>query len=63
MESRVAIACPECSELFHPNDIAAVVQSPPLMEKYQVQTFVVFLIDLGIDYKLKLITKLYLLMK
>ena len=35
MESRVAIACPECSELFHPNDIELIVQDPQLMHKYQ----------------------------
>ncbi|XP_012946261.1 E3 ubiquitin-protein ligase RNF19A [Aplysia californica] len=35
MESRVAIACPECSELFHPNDIEAIVQDAGLMHKYQ----------------------------
>ncbi|KAK0053849.1 E3 ubiquitin-protein ligase RNF19A [Biomphalaria pfeifferi] len=35
MESRLAIACPECSELFHPNDIRAVVQDDNLMQKYE----------------------------
>ncbi|CAL1530321.1 unnamed protein product [Lymnaea stagnalis] len=35
MESRLAIACPECSELFHPNDIRAVVQDDVLMQKYE----------------------------
>ncbi|CAG5130442.1 unnamed protein product, partial [Candidula unifasciata] len=35
MESRLAIACPECSELFHPNDIHAIVQDSVLIEKYE----------------------------
>lgn len=35
MESRVSIACPECSELFHPNDIRAVVEDDTLMQKYE----------------------------
>ncbi|KAH9512617.1 E3 ubiquitin-protein ligase rnf19a [Bulinus truncatus] len=35
MESRLTIACPECSELFHPNEIRAVVQDEVLMQKYE----------------------------
>lgn len=35
MESRVSIACPECSELFHPNDIRSVVEDDDLMQKYE----------------------------
>ncbi|XP_059154380.1 E3 ubiquitin-protein ligase RNF19B-like [Physella acuta] len=35
MESRLAIACPECSELFHPNDIRAIVLDDILMQKYE----------------------------
>ncbi|GFO44886.1 E3 ubiquitin-protein ligase rnf19a-like [Plakobranchus ocellatus] len=35
MESRPTIACPECSELFHPNDIRTIVQDDALMQKYE----------------------------
>lgn len=35
MESRPAIACPECSELFHPNDIRTIVQDEAIMQKYE----------------------------
>ena len=35
-ESRINIACPECAERFHPNDIQAILDDPPLMEKYEL---------------------------
>ncbi|GFR63404.1 E3 ubiquitin-protein ligase RNF19A [Elysia marginata] len=35
MESRPTIACPECSELYHPNDIRTIVQDDALMRKYE----------------------------
>ncbi|KAL3892345.1 hypothetical protein ACJMK2_004558 [Sinanodonta woodiana] len=34
-ESRINIACPECSEKFHPNDIKAILQNDVLMQKYE----------------------------
>ncbi|XP_050390987.1 E3 ubiquitin-protein ligase RNF19A [Patella vulgata] len=34
-ESRVNIACPECSEKFHPNDIRLILQDEGLMVKYE----------------------------
>ena len=34
-ESRVNIACPECSEKFHPNDIKEIVGDLVLMSKYE----------------------------
>lgn len=34
-ESRINIACPECSEKFHPNDIKTVLQDEVLMQKYE----------------------------
>ena len=34
-ESRVNIACPECAEKFHPNDIKDIVQDEALMTKYE----------------------------
>ncbi|XP_045180224.2 E3 ubiquitin-protein ligase RNF19B-like isoform X2 [Mercenaria mercenaria] len=34
-ESRVNIACPECSEKFHPNDIKEIVGDMVLMSKYE----------------------------
>ena len=35
MESRVNIACPECAERFHPNDIAHILNNTALMNKYE----------------------------
>ncbi len=35
MESRVNIACPECSERFHPNDISMILNDQTLMAKYE----------------------------
>ena len=35
MESRVNIACPECHEKFHPNEIASILDDQPLMQKYE----------------------------
>lgn len=34
-ESRVNIACPECAEPLHPNDIKLVLQDSALMNKYE----------------------------
>ncbi|VEN35448.1 unnamed protein product [Callosobruchus maculatus] len=34
-ESRVAIACPECLEPIHPNEIRAILANPALYEKYE----------------------------
>ena len=34
-ESRINIACPECSEKFHPNDIKSILQDDVLMQKYE----------------------------
>lgn len=34
-ESRVNIACPECAEPLHPNDIKVVLQDDVLMSKYE----------------------------
>ena len=34
-ESRVNIACPECSERFHPNDIKMILEDEKLMAKYE----------------------------
>lgn len=34
-ESRINIACPECSEKFHPNDIKFILQDEVLMQKYE----------------------------
>ena len=34
-ESRINIACPECSEKFHPNDIKSILQDEVLMQKYE----------------------------
>uniref|UniRef100_UPI00398EE4A2 E3 ubiquitin-protein ligase RNF19A n=1 Tax=Pristiophorus japonicus TaxID=55135 RepID=UPI00398EE4A2 len=34
-ESRVNVACPECSELFHPSDIRMILNNGTLMEKYE----------------------------
>eukprot|EP00057_Strongylocentrotus_purpuratus_P003420 XP_003726613.1 PREDICTED: E3 ubiquitin-protein ligase RNF19A [Strongylocentrotus purpuratus] len=34
-ESRVNIACPECAEPLHPNDIKLVLQDSALMDKYE----------------------------
>ncbi|WAR17206.1 RN19A-like protein [Mya arenaria] len=34
-ESRVNIACPECAEKFHPNDIKDILQDNALMAKYE----------------------------
>ncbi|XP_013390307.1 E3 ubiquitin-protein ligase RNF19A [Lingula anatina] len=34
-ESRVNIACPECSERYHPNDIRAILNDDSLMCKYE----------------------------
>ena len=36
MESRVNIACPECAEKFHPNDIRDILNDTTLMGKYEV---------------------------
>ncbi|XP_014776760.1 E3 ubiquitin-protein ligase RNF19B [Octopus bimaculoides] len=35
MESRVNIACPECAERFHPNDIKMILKDPVLIQKYE----------------------------
>ena len=35
MESRVNIACPECAEKFHPNDIKMILAEDDLMRKYE----------------------------
>ncbi|XP_033109081.1 E3 ubiquitin-protein ligase RNF19A-like [Anneissia japonica] len=34
-ESRVNIACPECAEVFHPNDIKRILNDNMLMSKYE----------------------------
>ncbi|KAL4217693.1 E3 ubiquitin-protein ligase rnf19b [Mactra antiquata] len=34
-ESRVNIACPECAEKFHPNDIKEIISDLVLMSKYE----------------------------
>ncbi|XP_076437994.1 LOW QUALITY PROTEIN: uncharacterized protein LOC143277138 [Babylonia areolata] len=34
-ESRVSIACPECNERFHPNDMRAILEDEVLMGKYE----------------------------
>lgn len=34
-ESRVNIACPECAERFHPNDIKMILEDEKLMAKYE----------------------------
>ena len=34
-ESRVNIACPECNERFHPNDMRAILEDEVLMRKYE----------------------------
>jgi len=34
-ESRINIACPECAEKFHPNDIKEILQDDVLMAKYE----------------------------
>ena len=34
-ESRVNIACPQCAERYHPNDIRAILDDDALMEKYE----------------------------
>ncbi|XP_052260638.1 E3 ubiquitin-protein ligase RNF19B-like isoform X2 [Dreissena polymorpha] len=34
-ESRINIACPECLEKFHPNDIKMVLQDESLLSKYE----------------------------
>ena len=34
-ESRVSIACPECSEKLHPNDIKAILDDDSLIRKYE----------------------------
>lgn len=34
-ESRINIACPECAEKFHPNDIKDIIQDNVLMSKYE----------------------------
>ena len=34
-ESRVNIACPQCAERYHPNDIRAILDDNALMEKYE----------------------------
>ncbi len=34
-ESRVNIACPECAEKFHPNDIRTILEDEALMTKYE----------------------------
>ncbi|ELU10801.1 hypothetical protein CAPTEDRAFT_174774 [Capitella teleta] len=34
-ESRINIACPECAERFHPNDIQAILDDVHLMHKYE----------------------------
>ena len=35
-ESRINIACPECAERFHPNDIKSILEDDNLMDKYEV---------------------------
>ena len=35
-ESRINIACPECAEKFHPNDIEAILGEPQLLKKYEM---------------------------
>ena len=35
MESRVNIACPECAEKFHPNDIQRILDDLSLVRKYE----------------------------
>lgn len=35
-ESRINIACPECAERFHPNDIKAILEDDILMTKYEL---------------------------
>lgn len=34
-ESRVCIACPECAEPIHPNEIRSILDDPVLYEKYE----------------------------
>ncbi|KAK7091632.1 E3 ubiquitin-protein ligase RNF19B-like [Littorina saxatilis] len=34
-ESRINIACPECNEQFHPNDIQLILDDPRIMSKYE----------------------------
>ncbi|CAG2066513.1 unnamed protein product [Timema podura] len=34
-ESRVGIACPECSEPMHPNDIRMILNDKTQYEKYE----------------------------
>lgn len=34
-ESRINIACPECAERFHPNDIKEIIGDVVLMSKYE----------------------------
>lgn len=34
-ESRINIACPQCAERYHPNDIRAILDDESLMEKYE----------------------------
>ncbi|XP_056644385.1 E3 ubiquitin-protein ligase RNF19A-like [Diorhabda sublineata] len=34
-ESRICIACPECLEPMHPNEIRAILNNGPLFEKYE----------------------------
>lgn len=34
-ESRVCIACPECLEPMHPNEIRSILSNPALFEKYE----------------------------
>ena len=34
-ESRVNIACPQCAERYHPNDIRAILDDDALMAKYE----------------------------
>lgn len=34
-ESRINIACPECAEKFHPNDIRYILGDNSLMQKYE----------------------------
>lgn len=34
-ESRVQLACPECAERLAPTQVAAILDDPPLLEKYE----------------------------
>ena len=34
-ESRINVACPECNEQFHPNDMRAILEDSRLMGKYE----------------------------